>query len=144
MHITKTNLADTLGEIIDRNCIYQYILNFDAIWGTGKIIDFIVSEKTALSKIVDELPKYYYVKNKVFCPWEEKGRILRKIIEDNQTGIETIEGARIVDDKGWALILPDEEKPLFNIYVEGFNEEYAQELSSFYHDKIEKMLENSR
>lgn len=144
VYITKTNLSDTLGEIMDRNCLYQYILNFDAIWGTGKIIDFIVSEKIALSKLVDELPKYYYVKNKVFCPWEEKGRILRKIIEDNEIGIETIEGARIVDDKGWALILPDEEKPLFNIYAEGLNEEYAQELSGFYQEKIREMLEDSR
>lgn len=140
VYITKTNLADILNEMYERNSIYQYIINFDAIWGTGKIIDYLVTNKMNLCDLVDQLPVYYYVKGQVKCPWEEKGRILRYIIENDDSLIETVEGARIVRDKGWVLILPDEEKPIFNIYAEGFSEEYAEELSNFYYEKINDIL----
>lgn len=140
MHITKTNIADILDEIVKRDSLYQYFINYDAIWGTGVIIDYIVKEKVNLSKIIDELPNYHYVKHQVDCPWEEKGRILRRIIEDDRDVVETIEGARIVKDKGWVLILPDEERPQFNIYAEGASEEYAEELSNLYYEKIAKIL----
>ena len=143
IYLTKTNLSDTLNEIFKRDSIYQYILNFDAVWGTGKIIDYLVSSKVSLGDLVNQLPLYYYVKNQVKCPWKEKGRILRHIIENNDNPIETVEGARIVSDKGWVLILPDEEKPIFNIYSEGFSEEYAEELSNFYYEKISEMLKST-
>lgn len=140
VYLTKTNLADLLNEMFKRDSIYQYIINFDAIWGTGKIIDYLVSNKITLSDLINQLPVFYYVKGQVKCPWEEKGRILRYIIENDDNPIETVEGARIVSDKGWVLILPDEEKPIFNIYAEGFSEEYAEELSDFYYEKINEIL----
>ncbi|WP_077370017.1 sugar phosphate nucleotidyltransferase [Anaerosalibacter sp. Marseille-P3206] len=140
VYLTKTNLADLLNEIFKQGSIYQYIINFDAILGTGKILDYLVSYKIKLSDLIEQLPVYYYVKGQVKCPWEEKGRILRYIIENDDNPIETVEGARIVNDKGWVLILPDNEKPIFNIYAEGFSEEYAEELSNLYYEKINEIL----
>ncbi|MCG4585298.1 hypothetical protein L0P56_07295, partial [Anaerosalibacter bizertensis] len=140
VHIAKTNISDIMTEIINRNSISQYILNFDAIWGVGKIIDFLVGNDISLTSLIDELPRYYYLEKQVPCKWEDKGEVLRKLIEEDNDVIETFEGARIVDDRGWVLVLPDNEKPVFNIYVEGLSEEYAEELSDFYDKKIRKMI----
>ncbi|MCR2043100.1 sugar phosphate nucleotidyltransferase [Anaerosalibacter massiliensis] len=143
VHMTKTNISDMMAEIINRDCLYQYILNFDGIWAIGKILDFLIGENISLNNLIEELPKYYYLEKQIPCRWEDKGEVLRKLIEENSESIETFEGARIIDDRGWVLVLPDNEKPIFNLYVEGFSEEYAEELSNFYNEKIQKILEHS-
>jgi mannose-1-phosphate guanylyltransferase/phosphomannomutase len=54
------------------------------------------------------------------------------------------EGVRFLDKNGWALILPDIEKPTFNLYAEGSTEEFAEEISDFYYEKIKRLLEDKR
>ncbi|WP_243096940.1 mannose-1-phosphate guanyltransferase [Thermohalobacter berrensis] len=138
-----SNIINRIFEISDKNSLIQYILNFDGIWGTGKIIDFLIQNETSLSKIADEVPNFHYVREEIACDWKDKGRVIREVIEENKDkDIELFEGVKINDNRGWALILPDSEKPVFNIYAEGFSEEYAQELSTFYSEKVKKLLKN--
>ena len=40
------------------------------------------------------------------------------------------------------LIIPDEEKPKFNLYIEGYNKEYAEELWLEYDKKIRELKRN--
>lgn len=127
------------------NGLFQYILNYHAIWGIGIIIDYLVGNGLKLSDFVDELPDLCFMKNEVACDWKHKGSVIREIIEENKgKSIELFEGVKILDDKGWALILPDSERPVFNIYTEGYSQEYAEELSLFFSDKVERLLKNQR
>lgn len=141
--VSKTDPTEVMREMINKDYFCQYILNFDSIWGSGKIIDYLVGEGRSLSEIVDELPDFHYIKRELPCNWEDKGRIIRQLIEESEEEIEMFEGIKINNDKGWALILPDKERPNFNIYIEGFEEEYAEELSDLYEEKIKAMLENN-
>lgn len=121
----------------------QYILNYHAVWGIGVIIDFLIRNDIKLEDLVEEMPDIYFIKEKIPCDWQDKGRIIRQLVEEHQNhDIELFEGVKINDERGWALILPDSEKPLFNIYTEGFSEEYAQELSIFYREKVKELLQN--
>lgn len=140
INYSKSNISDIIGTMVDKNISTQYILNFDGIWATGKIIDYLVGEDIALNKLVQQLPEYYYLKKEISCKWDEKGNILRRLTEDRQQGIELIEGVRFIEDRGWAMIAPDEEKPVFNLYIEGYDEEYAEELWTLYDDKIRKLI----
>jgi mannose-1-phosphate guanylyltransferase/phosphomannomutase len=129
----------------DQSLYLQYILNFDAIWGAGKIIDFLVESGTTLSELAGEIPDFHYIKEEIKCDWKDKGRIIRQIIAENKDkNIELFEGVKINDDKGWALMLPDSERPVFNIYTEGRSEEFAQELSVFFSEKVKNLLKNQR
>ncbi len=122
----------------------QYNLIFDGILGTVTILDYMVKENVSLAKILEEIPDYHFIKRDVHCQWDKKGEILRKIIEDHENdNIEMFEGVKINDDRGWALILPHSEKPLFKIYAQGDSEEFAKELSIFYDDKLKEMVKNS-
>ncbi len=141
--ISKTYPTEVMREMIKKDYFCQYILNFDPIWGSGKIIDYLVEDKNKLSELVDQLPDYHYIKRELPCNWEDKGRIIRQLIEESEDKIEMFEGIKINNEKGWALILPDKERPNFNIYIEGFEEEYAEELSSLYEEKIKTMLEDN-
>ena len=139
---SKSNISDVIQEIVNRNIDFQYTLNFDGIWASGKIIDYLIGNNTTLTRIVEELPQYFYMKREIPCKWDDKGNIIRRLTEDRQEGIELKEGVRFIDDGGWALIIPDEEKPVFNLYIEGYNEEYAEELCTLYDEKIKNLMKS--
>ncbi len=86
---------------------------------------------TTLNRTIQELPEYFYIKKEIPCKWNHKGNIIRRLSENQKDNMELIEGIRFIEDKGWALLVPDEEKPIFNLYIEGYTEEYAEELGSF-------------
>lgn len=145
---TKSNPASIMGAMHSlgkegTKGLSQYILSYNAVWGIGMIVDFLVRNDLTLQDLIKEMPKFYFIKEKIPCHWQDKGRILRQLVEEHQHhNIELYEGVKINDEKGWTLILPDSEKPLFNIYTEGFSEEYAQELSLFYQDKVKNLLKS--
>jgi mannose-1-phosphate guanylyltransferase/phosphomannomutase len=139
---SKSNISDLIQTIVNKNIDFQYILNFDGIWATGKIIDYLIENNATLNKMIQELPEYYYLKKEIPCKWNEKGNIIRRLAEDKKEHIELNEGVRFIDDKGWALIVPDDEKPLFNLYIEAYDEEYAEELLTKYDDKIRDLLKS--
>ncbi len=137
---SKTNISNYLQEILKGNVDFQYILNFDNILASGMILDYIIGEDVSLKELIAEIPQYHYLKREIPCRWDDKGSIIRKLVEGGNKNIEMEEGIRFIDDRGWTLIIPDEEKPHLNIYVESSNEEYAEELCAFYDDKIKKMI----
>lgn len=144
---TKISPADVLTKMLkggnEEDYLFQYILNFDGIWSIGILLKFLIEKELKLSELLDQIPEFYFIRNKVNCDWKDKGRIIREIIQEYpDRTIEMFEGLKIYDKKGWTLILPDHEKPTFNLYTEGFTEEYANELSTFFIDKINKMLKN--
>lgn len=64
---------------------------------------------------------------------------MRWLIQEESKGknaVELFEGIKIRHENGWALILPDSEEAVCRIYSEGMSEEYAEELTRFYEEKI--------
>jgi mannose-1-phosphate guanylyltransferase/phosphomannomutase len=119
----------------------QYVMSFDAIWSIGILMDYLISKALNLSDLVSMLPDFYMEKGEVDCDWKHKGRLIREFIEENKNNpIELFEGVKINDEKGWVLILPDSEKPICNIYTEGYSEEYAKELCDAYSGRIADLV----
>ncbi|MHB1393874.1 MAG: sugar phosphate nucleotidyltransferase [Clostridia bacterium] len=143
---TKNTPADIMKAMFEHKVgmeesLFQYILNFDGIWGIGSLLDFMAANSVILYDIVNELPHFYMEKNEVKCDWKHKGRVIREIIEENKNReIELFEGVRINSDDGWVLILPDSERPVCNIYAEGVSEEYAKELAAEFTDRIKSIV----
>lgn len=134
-------MAEMMRRRKDRRVALQYILHFDGIQAAGRIADFLASRKGKLSQVLAELPELY-VKNLVIpCQWGEKGRVLRELVDQHSSEqLELQEGVKIRNDKGWTLVLPDSEKPQFNIYAEGHSEEFAQELAAEFTRKVSSLL----
>ena len=107
-------------------------------------MDLMAKEGLDLKKLLDKIPKTYMSTRDIECPWKEKGRVMRTLIDDankEKFNIELYEGIKINQDKGWTLILPDSDEPLVKIYSEGISEEYAEELSEFFAHKINTIKE---
>ena len=143
---TKNTPADIMKAMFEHKVgmeesLFQYILNFDGIWGIGSLLDFMAANSVILYDLVNELPHFHMEKNEVKCDWQHKGRVIREIIEQNKNReIELFEGVRINSEDGWVLILPDSERPVCNIYAEGVSEEYAKELAAEFTDRIKSII----
>jgi mannose-1-phosphate guanylyltransferase/phosphomannomutase len=137
--IMKTMLCEQYKEDSDD----FFALNFDSIAGLVKILDYIALNKYSLSELVDIIPDFHILKKEVKCPWSAKGKVIRSIIEENGTNIETTEGVKIFSEKGWVLVLPDAEKPMCKVISEGYSEEFANELTDIYVDKVKTISQDN-
>lgn len=118
----------------------EFDLVFDGISGLLKILEFLHTNSIKLSDLLKMVPQIHLRQKEVYCPWEQKGSVMRNLIQDkDNTKMELLEGVKLYNEHGWVLILPDAEKPICRIITEGDDEEFAQELCDIYVEKITKM-----
>lgn len=145
---TKTGLHAIMEEMLklqpnnNHKIAGSFLIRFDAIAFLLKLLEIICKEKKTLRQLINYIPNFHMVEKSINCPWKDKGRVIRSLMEEiNKAGssIELFEGIKINHEKGWALILPDSDKPLYRVYSDGFSEEYAEELCKFYEGKINRL-----
>ncbi len=74
------------------------------------------------------------------CPWEQKGRVLRQLAQDPRTErVRQIDGVKHQEDGEWVLVLPDADRPLFNVYAEAVDEGRAWTLANEYAQRVETL-----
>jgi mannose-1-phosphate guanylyltransferase/phosphomannomutase len=100
---------------------------FDSLYAAAKTMELIASQGGPLSAVVDELPAWHLASRRDHCPWERKGQIMRRLLDETDgENVELTDGIRIGREGGWVLVLPDASEPQFNIYAEGRSDEEAQ------------------
>lgn len=144
---TKTSTKELMNQMLcdeNKEDLSDFFnMNFDSITGLVKVLDYMATNKVSLSKLVDMIPDFHILKKEVKCPWPAKGKVIRSIIEENENGnIETTEGVKILRDKGWVLVLPDTERPVCKVISEGFSQEYANELTDIYVEKVKTISQS--
>jgi len=114
--------------------------SFDGLFATVRLIELLVAAKQTLSEVVDQTPPVHLARLQVVCPWEEKGRVMRMLAQDPQTErTRQIDGVKHQNDGEWILVLPDADRPLFNVYAEAKDDARAWTLVHEYADKLERM-----
>ncbi|MHB8063272.1 MAG: sugar phosphate nucleotidyltransferase [Ruminiclostridium sp.] len=141
---TKELMKKMLCEEFQESMTDFFTMNFDAIAGLVKIVDYMAVNDLRLSEIVDMIPDFHILKKEVKCPWSAKGKVIRAIIEENDSScIETTEGVKVFGEKGWVLVLPDAEMPVCKVISEGYSQEFANELTDIYVDKVKAISQNN-
>jgi len=146
---TKTSAQAVMEQMLNYNLFKnrdnmdQFLLNFDALAGLIKIIEFLCINKTSLSDVINEIPDFYVSKKKVFCPWELKGKVMRTLITENDgEKVELLDGVKFILEKGWALVLPDADMPLCRVFSEGESPQVAELISDKYMCKIKDIIKS--
>ncbi len=112
-------------------------LAFDGIAALIYLLDLLAAQDLTLGGLLEEIPSIKVREREIPCPWNHKGRVMRRLIqESSRNRTEMIDGLKIYHPQGWALIMPDPEKPSYHVYSEGFSEEISESLTDFYVDKI--------
>jgi mannose-1-phosphate guanylyltransferase / phosphomannomutase len=116
---------------------------YDAIAALCKLLELLAPVGDPLSKLVAELPRPTLVHRQVQCPWALKGAVMRVLNERYADGnVDTTDGIKIFDSRGWVQVLPDGDEPTIHLYAEGEtpadSEELETELRTLVTDLIER------
>lgn len=146
---TKTSqkaIVDTYlkneNSLTRREVVKSYLMSLDTISVCMLTLNLMAASNLPLSSILTQIPRYHISKKEVKCPWNMKGKVMRNLIEENDSkSVDLIEGVKLNFDEGWALVLPDAEEPLCRVYAESKNSDELKRLTDNLLSRIEIITE---
>jgi mannose-1-phosphate guanylyltransferase/phosphomannomutase len=115
---------------------------YDAIAALCKLLELLAPVGDPLSKLVSELPRPTLVHRQVQCPWALKGAVMRVLNERYADGnIDTTDGIKIFDARGWVQVLPDGDEPTIHLYAEGETPADSEELETELRTLVTELIE---
>jgi mannose-1-phosphate guanylyltransferase/phosphomannomutase len=121
----------------------EFHAGFDGIYGAARALAMLANERLSLSTFVDMLPEWYMAERSIACPWEEKGRIMRTLIDqERRNDVETLDGLRINERDGWVLVLPDSSDPVVKVIAEGTSAQTARDYADRMSARIAELVEH--
>lgn len=122
----------------------QFLFATDGMFTIMKILELAAKSHKKLSEIERRAPRLYMAKNNIFCTKDQKGKIMRKLVEESEgKKRQLIDGIKIFFDVNkWVLCIPDSERELFHVNAEARTQKAADELVREYSNKIKRYHEN--
>lgn len=122
----------------------QYDLCFDPIRGMIRICEFLYLNQCRISYVCNLLPVMYKITQHIDCPPDKKNDVMHKILSgvDENSMVDFTEGVKIVDGRGWVLIIPDQNYNKINIVSESHNAEIANEIAGNICKSISSFLDS--
>src|SRR5436309_1283843 len=104
-------------------------INFarDSMVGITLVLHYMALTGSPLSTLVEDLPRYYFVKQTVPCPSSRVRSFLNLLKETHShEKLDLTDGLKILRPDSWAHIRPSNTEPIMRIVVEARSEEAAQ------------------
>jgi mannose-1-phosphate guanylyltransferase / phosphomannomutase len=119
----------------------EFLPAYDGVASLGKLLELLAPVGRPLSELVAGLPDSTVVHREVRCPWARKGAVMR-IVTERVKGkrVETLDGIKVFEKRGWAQILPDPDQPLVHVYAEGKTPEDAASLEDEFLALVEEVV----
>jgi len=115
----------------------EFQKGFDGIFSSAKTVEILAKENMKLSKLYSDLPSLYMARDSIPSPLEQRGHIMRNLIEEfRDRQIDTIDGIKVFYDDTWVLMHPSSEEPVINLYAEAPSKEAASRVIQEYAEKI--------
>jgi mannose-1-phosphate guanylyltransferase/phosphomannomutase len=114
---------------------------FDAAANLVKVLELLARSGERLSTVVSRLPRTHIAHETVVTPWEQKGMVMRSLVEmSKDRDVQLIDGVKVRHDGGWALALPDPEEPVTHVWAESTSDAEAKALAKEYARRIRQLL----
>jgi len=105
----------------------------------ARLLGLVARTQLTLSRIDARIPQAYVIRRDVPTPWAHKGQVMRAVLEAaGDQPVDTLEGVRVVQDDGWALVLPDPAEAMTRVWAEGPTATDARELLDAWTDVVER------
>lgn len=129
--------ANEMGNFI----LPGFISGFDAAATFVKVLDLLAYRQTSLSDVVSSLPRVHLVRESVVTPWEQKGMVMRSLMEQSkQHRVTLIDGVKVDHGDAWALAQPDPDEPITHVWAEAGSDNDARRLATEYVRRIRQMI----
>jgi mannose-1-phosphate guanylyltransferase/phosphomannomutase len=114
---------------------------FDGAAAMVKMLELLALDGVPLSKVVSGLPAVHIAHEAVVTPWEQKGTVMRTLVElSKEREVDLVDGIKVHHGDGWALALPDPEEPVTHIWAESDSAIAARRLAQEYARRIRQLL----
>ena len=119
----------------------EFLPSFDATAAFVALLELVARSGRPLSACVAELPEVHTVTDSVVTPWDQKGLVMRTLIEQaGDREVDLVDGVRIHHDNGWVLVLPDPEDQLTQIWADADSTAAATRLAEEYGRRISQII----
>ena len=116
------------GEGSGSIAIPEFQQAFDGFLTMGLILEIMAVRKKRVSELVEELPRYHIVKEKIHCPSTRIHSVVnevKKLFADRN--IDSSDGIKIEDQDGWVHVRTSATEPMIRIIAEDISEDRARE-----------------
>jgi mannose-1-phosphate guanylyltransferase/phosphomannomutase len=149
---TKTSTAALMAAASETGCGFAasgdggfilpgFLPAFDAGAALVKLMELLARAETTLSAVRQSLPRVHQAHETVVTPWEQKGLVMRTLVElSKDRRLELIDGVKVFHEDGWVLALPDPDEPVTHIWAEGVDHNAARALAQEYVRRIRQTL----
>jgi len=120
----------------------SFLPAYDSTAAIVNLMALLAQTGIRLSKIASLLPQIHVAHESVVTPWEQKGMVMRTLVELGGRGRDLIlvDGVKVLHEAGWALVLPDPEEPVVHVWAEGPSDAEASSLCQEYARRIRQLL----
>ncbi len=113
---------------------------FDGAGALLKMLDMLARSRRSLGEVYDGLPKVHQVHDTVVTPWDQKGMVMRSLMEMAGRDVELVDGVKMRYADGWLLALPDPEEPVTHLWAESTTEADARRLVQEYARRVRQLV----
>ncbi len=119
----------------------EFLPAYDAMASLCKLLELLAPIGRPLSELVADLPESHVVHRRVPCPWSQKGLVMRVLTERlKDRDVDLSDGIKVLDERGWAQVLPDPDEPVVHVYAEGSDEASSADLERELRELVEAVL----
>lgn len=92
---------------------------YDAAATLVNLLALLTTTGEKLSDLVADLPPVHIAHQAVHTPWDQKGTVMRILVERSQgRDLVLVDGVKVIEPDGWSLVLPDPEEPVTHVWAE--------------------------
>ena len=126
----------------DGGFVWPYYFGaYDAMYTLVKLLELRAAAGLPLSEARKHLPASAYVTATEFCPWESKGRVMRRLLDTHRDyTVDLVDGIKVFVDSGFVLVRPDPDEPMYHIVASVTDERVGHRLVNEY----AKLVRNAR
>jgi mannose-1-phosphate guanylyltransferase/phosphomannomutase len=119
----------------------RFLPAFDGVATLVHLLSMLAGSGQRMSKLSAELAPIHIAHEEVVTPWEQKGTIMRQMVE-RAKGRTTVlvDGVKLVDGDAWTLVVPDPEEPVTHVWAEASSEPEARGRAQEQAVRIRQML----
>lgn len=141
-NFTKSKLENfTLIANMNGNFAFtNFTYNYDSIFTSIKILELLSKSGYTISELVNSLPTFFYKEQKIECPSDKKGKMMRKFMEEGKNREASyVDGIKFwTGEKEWVLMIPSTSGDFVQLFVQSGTKENGEKLFNEYAEKIEK------
>lgn len=120
-------------------------INFarDSLVGMALVLHLLADTGHRISEIVNSLPQFRMIKEKLVCPSHKISVVLRMLRNEYTShALDLRDGVKVILPDGWFLVRGSNTEPIIRVTAEAANEDAARNIIGSVYSKVQAIIES--